>query len=284
MTTSPILIIGKNGKTGSRVNQRLLDLGYETLGVSRSTAPAFDWQNPKTWEPVMQGIHTAYVTYQPDLAFPEAETAMKEFVRIARTSGLQHLILLSGRGEPGAQKAEEVLRNSGLAWNIVRSSWFLQNFSESFLVDGILAGELFLPVNDTVEPFVDADDIAEVVVAAIRKPELRNRLFEVTGSQALTFAQCVDVIAHKLNRPIQFTSVPLEDYIEALRNQGVPEDMQWLLRELFTVVFDGRNSIPAYGIEEALGRSPSTLEAYVEKTQASGVWDPDIRQEVAGAV
>ena len=49
MQDSPILIIGKTAKTGQRVNQRLQALGYPTRGVSRSTSPAFDWEDPTTW-------------------------------------------------------------------------------------------------------------------------------------------------------------------------------------------------------------------------------------------
>ena len=51
MKQSPILIIGKNGKTGARVNQRLQALGYATRAVSRATTPAFDWEKPATWRP-----------------------------------------------------------------------------------------------------------------------------------------------------------------------------------------------------------------------------------------
>ncbi len=83
MKNLPILIIGKNGKTGARVNQRLQALGYETRPVSRSTTPSFDWDNPATWESAIKGTHSAYVTYQPDLAVPGAEATIKEFVRVA---------------------------------------------------------------------------------------------------------------------------------------------------------------------------------------------------------
>ena len=273
MENSPILVIGKHGKTGSRVNKRLQTLDYPTRAVSRSTTPSFDWEQPETWQPAMEDTLSAYVTYQPDLAVPTAEPAIKEFVRHAREAGLQHLVLLSGRGEDGAQRAERILQNSGLAWNIVRCSWFFQNFSESFMREGILAGELVLPAGDTVEPFVDADDIADVAVATLTQPGLRNRLFELTGPRALTFAQCIAEIAGALGRPLKYTSVPVDAYIQALREQGVPEAIQWLLRELFTVVFDGRNSHVMSGVEDALGRPATDFRTYVQKTVASGVWD-----------
>ena len=281
MKKSPILIIGKNGKTGMRVNQRLQALGYATRPVSRSTNPSFDWENPVTWRSAIEGTTTAYVTYQPDLAVPSATSTIKEFVRVAAEAGLKHIVLLSGRGEEGAVRAEEVLKSSGIAWNIVRASWFCQNFSESFMLEGILAGELVLPAGDTVEPFIDVDDIADVAVAALTEPSHRNKLFEVTGPRALTFAQCIQEISEALGRPVKFTSVPVDAYINALNGQGVPQDLQWLLRELFTVVFDGRNCNVMPGVEEALGRPATDFKTYVQKTIETGVWNPVMQKESA---
>lgn len=280
MKQPPILIIGKNGKTGSRVDRRLRALGHATRPVSRSTRPALDWNDPATWRPAMEGTRAAYVTYQPDLAVPGAEATIKAFVQLAVKAGLQHIVLLSGRGEQGAERAEAILRNSGLSWNIVRASWFCQNFSESFMLEGILAGELVLPAGDTVEPFVDADDIADVAVAALTEPRLCNQLFEVTGPHALTFAQCIQEISQALGRPLTYTQVPVDAYINALQAQGVPQEMQWLLRELFTVVFDGRNSQVMPGVEQALGRPATDFKDYVRKTLESGVWDT-VRQKVS---
>lgn len=273
MNKSPILVIGKNGKTGRRVNERLQALGYTTRPVSRSTNPLFDWEKPETWRPAIQDTTAAYVTYQPDLAVPDAEPAIRAFVRLAAEVGLKHIVLLSGRGEAGAQRAEEVVKSSGISWNIVRASWFFQNFSESFMLESILAGELVLPAGDTVEPFVDVDDIADVAIAALTMPHLRNRVFEVTGPRALTFAQCIGEISDALHRPVKYTCIPVDAYVDALVEQGAPEEMQWLLRELFTVVFDGRNSNVRFGVEEALGRPATDFKTYVQKTVESGVWN-----------
>ena len=281
MKQSPILIIGKNGKTGSRVNQRLQALGYETRAVSRSTNPAFDWENQETWRSSIEGTRSAYVTYQPDLAVPSAESTIKEFVRVAADAGLEHVVLLSGRGEDGAQRAEDVLKSSGLSWNIVRAGWFAQNFSESFMLDGILEGELVLPAGDIPEPFIDVDDIADVAVAALTEPSHRNKLFEVTGPRAMTFAQCIDEISEAIGRPVKYTSIPVDTYINALKEQGVPEDMQWLLHELFSVVFDGRNSQVMSGVEEALGRPATDFKTYVHKTMKSGIWNTEMQRKSA---
>jgi len=273
MKDSPILIIGKNGKTGLRVEQRLQALGYATRGVSRSTSPAFDWEDQGTWPAAMAGTRSAYITFHPDLAIPTAEQAIRDFVALAAELGLQHLVLLSGRGEDGARRAEMVLEEGGLDWNVVRANWFMQNFSESFMIEGILNGELMLPAGDIVEPFVDVDDIADVAVATLTRPELRNRVFEVSGPRAMTFAECVAAISEVTEYRVKYTQIPIESFIDGLRGQGAPEELLWLMRELFTVVFDGRNSNPTSGVEEALGRPATDFGEYLRKVMATGAWE-----------
>ncbi len=272
MQNLPILIIGKNAKTGLRVDQRLQALGYPTRAVSRSTAPAFDWEDQDTWRAALAGTRSAYVTYYPDLAVAAAEQSIRDFTDLAREVGLRHVVLLSGRGEPGAERAEAVLRNSGLEWNVVRASWFMQNFSEGFMIEGILDGELVLPAADVAEPFIDVDDIADVAVAALTRAELRNRLFEVTGPRSLTFAQCASEISEAVGYPVRFSSIGIDEFIAALRQQGLPEQTLWLMRELFTVVFDGRNATPANGVEVALGRPATDFSDYLRKVVAAGTW------------
>ncbi|WP_394170320.1 NmrA family transcriptional regulator [Saccharospirillum alexandrii] len=271
-TQTPILIIGKNGKTGARVDALLRQNGLATRPVSRSTDPAFDWNRPETWSAALQNVKQAYVTFQPDLAIPSAEPTLRAFTEAAREHGVEHLVLLSGRGESGAIRAENVLIESGLRWNVVRAAWFFQNFSESFLTGSVIEGEVSLPVDGVIEPFVDCDDIAEVVVAALTRPELANQLFEVTGTELMTFADCVAQIAEVTGRSIIYNPVPLEPYLAYLSELGMSEGELWLMRELFTQVLDGRNSYPTHGIEEALGRPPRRFADYVIAAHESGVW------------
>src|SRR5262249_27513331 len=191
MSDHPILIIGGNGKTGGRVNARLQSRGIATRPVSRSTAIPFDWNRPETWAAALDGVSKAYITYHPDIAVEGAAEAIATLGHLAKAKGLQQVVLLSGRGEPRAQRAEAALQASGVNCTIVRASWFNQNFSEGYLIDGVRAGDIMLPAGPVPEPFVDADDIADVAVAALTDERHVHRLYELTGPRALTFAEAV---------------------------------------------------------------------------------------------
>ena len=265
-------VVGATGKTGQRVLQSLKQLGYEARGLSRNSDYAFDWADQSGWKQALEGAKTAYVTYFPDLAVPQAESDVRDFVALAKSVGVKHIVLLSGRGEEGAQHAENVVINSGLDWNVVRASWFMQNFSESFMLDGLKAGELLLPEPKADEPFIDVNDIADVAVAALTQPSLRNQLFEVTGPELLSFAYCVKAIGTASNRNIAFQTTPVEAYIQRAKSQGLPDDIAWLLNELFENVLDGRNESTTNTVENVLGRPARRFEDYVARTAKTGVW------------
>ena len=156
----------------------------------------------------------------------------------------------------------------------LRSTWFSQNFSESYFLDGLLAGELALPAGNTPEPFVDADDIADVAVAALTEPGHVGEVYELTGPRLLTFADAVGEIAQITGREIRYVPASIEDFAAGLEEQAVPGEWIELLLYLFQEVLDGRNAHRADGVERALGREPRDFADYVRMTAATGVWNP----------
>jgi uncharacterized protein YbjT (DUF2867 family) len=271
------LVTGGTGKTGRRITDRLAARGVPVRIGSRSAERPFDWEDQATWAPALQSVGAVYISYYPDLAVPGSVEAIDRLVQLAKESGVQRLVLLSGRGEEEAERAEEVVRSSGIDSTIVRSSWFSQNFSESYMADAILAGELILPAGDVGEPFVDADDIADVAVKALTEDGHAGELYEVTGPRLLTFAEAVAEIAAATGREIRYVQVTPEVFSSALAEQGVPDDFVWLLNYLFTTVLDGRNERLTDGVQRALGRSPKDFADYARATAATGVWDVAVK-------
>ena len=274
MKTTKILLIGGNGKTGKRVAQLLNEKeNVEITIASRSGNPSFDWEKPKTWAENLKGINAIYLTFQPDLAVPSAPEIIKQFSILATKSGVGKIVLLSGRGEKEAQICEEIVKATAQKWTIVRASWFNQNFSESIFLEPILAGYVALPKAETLEPFTDADDIAEVLAEALLDEKHNGKTYELTGPQLLTFEQAVAEIARVTERNIVFQPLELDEYVNMLREYQVPEDEIWLVNYLFSEVLDGRNSSITNDIEKILGRKATTFSEYVQKTAQTKVWD-----------
>ena len=271
--TKTTLVLGGTGKTGRRVVERLTARGLPTRVGSRSGEPPFDWEDRATWVPALRDVESVYVTYYPDLAAPGAAATVRSFVELAVESGIRRLVLLSGRGEEEAQVSEQTVRESGVDWTILRSSWFNQNFSENFLLHGVLSGVVVLPVDGVREPFVDADDIADVATAALMEPGHTGQMYELTGPRLLTFAEAVQEIAEATGRELRFRPMPMDEYASLLAQYGVPAETVSLLTYLFSEVLDGRNASLSDDVQRALGRQPRDFRDYARHTAATGVWD-----------
>ncbi len=265
-----VLVLGATGKTGSRVAQRLSEQGVEVRKASR---PGFDWNDRSTWTAAVTGVSAAYVTYYPDLAFPGAAEAIRDFSKLAVEHGVRRLVLLSGRGEEEAVISEQGVRDSGAEWTVVRASWFAQNFSEHFLLEPVLAGEIVLPAGQVTEPFIDVEDIVDVVVTALTTDGHDGEVYELTGPRLLGFADAAAEIGKASGREIQYIPVSAAEFAAGAAEQGVPEEEIEGLTDLFTRVLDGRNESLTGDVEKVLGRPARDFSEYAAKAAATGVWN-----------
>jgi uncharacterized protein YbjT (DUF2867 family) len=268
-----ILVLGGTGKTGRRVADRLQARGLPVRIGSRSGAPPFDWEDRSTWAPALEGAAAAYVSFYPDLAVPGAPEAIRELAELALAAGCRRLVLLSGRGEEEAQRAERVLAESGAEWTVLRCSWFMQNFSEGNFAEPIAAGELALPAGDVRAPFVDADDIADVAVAALTEDGHAGRVYELTGPRALTHAEVAAELGRATGRPVRYVPITLAAFTSALAAEGLPPGVVALLAYLFSEVLVESNSGVADGVRRALGREPRDFATFARDAARAGAWD-----------
>jgi uncharacterized protein YbjT (DUF2867 family) len=271
-TTKPTLVIGATGKTGRRVAERLTNAGLPVKAASRNGATRFEWNDPSTWAPALEGAGAAYITYFPDLAFPGAADTVEEFAKLAVSMGVKRLVLLSGRGEEGARDAELRIENSGADWTLVRAAFFNQNFSETF-VESVRHGVLAMPGGDTTEPFLDAEDIADVVFAALLDDRHIGQLYELTGPRLMTLAEAATELGTAMGRDLQYLPITAAEYASDLAGHGLPEEVAMPVAQLIDEVLDGRNSYLTDGVEKALGRKPRDFSDYARAAAATGVWD-----------
>ncbi|MES2747369.1 MAG: NAD(P)H-binding protein [Bacteroidota bacterium] len=269
---SKILVLGSTGKTGSRVAERLQNLQIPTRLGSRNGNPFFSWEDSSNWQEVLAGIESVYITFQPDLVVPQAYEKIKFFTEIAKANNVKKLVLLSGRGSKKAQACEQLIIQSGIDWTIIRVSWFMQNFSESFFLDSILSNEVVLPTIIALEPFIDADDIAAVAVAALTNNKHSQKIYELTGAELLSFESATAQIAAALKRQIVYTEISMDDYTAYLKTHQVPDDFIGLIQYLFAETLDGRNEYLTNDIKTILGRKPNTFKDYITKTVKTGIW------------
>lgn len=274
MKTKNILVIGGTGKTGRRVAENLTQLGHNVRVVGRKTNPGFDWENPDTYNSALKGMDRAYIVYYPDLAVPGSREAISSLTKKALKAGLEKVVLLSGKGETEAEACEEIIANSGLNFTLVRASWFNQNFSEGAFLEFVLNRTVALPMPDANIPFVDVNDIADVVSKVLIDDTYNGQTLTVTGPQKRTFKEVVDIMAQATNKPIQFVPISIEEFKDGMRQAGLPDSYIWLFGYLFQDVLGNPENQEVYNdVVKVLGRPAKSFETFAKDTAATGIWN-----------
>ena len=276
-----IAVIGGNGKTGRRVVQNLENLNQNVFVPSRKGSIKFDWEDRSTYATALEGMDRAYIVYYPDLAVPGAKEDIKAFTDAALEAGLEKVVLLSGKGEVEAERCEEIVAQSGLNYTLVRASWFNQNFTESFLLDPILAGHVALPMPEAEIPFVDAQDIADVVTKVLLEDSFNGKTFEITGPRKLRFRDVVEEVSLATGRVINYEPISIEAYREAMKNAGLPDGYVWLFSYLFQEVLgNAENQTVSNDIETVLGRKARDFSEFAEEMAQTGIWNQEVTQSI----
>lgn len=274
-----ILLIGATGKVGRRVAARLDRLGVPVRPAGRTSAIPFDWTDDATWPAVLDGMRTAFVVPY------DAAPVTRPFVDAAIESGLERLVLLSGRGvdvpdylpahlmkDNAHIDGEAALRPAAIDWTILRPGWFAQNFSEGFLRDAVLAGDVRLPAGDGAASFVDAEDIAAVAVAALTEDRHVGQTYELSGPRAMTMAEAVAEIAAASGRDVRYTRLEHDEMVRELVGQGWPASDADDYAHGIGPIRRGIDAHLSDGVERALGRPARDFRDVVRDAAAAGAW------------
>ncbi|WP_328471401.1 NAD(P)H-binding protein [Actinoplanes sp. NBC_00393] len=269
-----ILVLGATGKTGRRLVPRLRAAGAEVRAAARTGEVRFDWSAPDTWPAALGGARALYLV-APDDPAPTAA-----FVAQAAEAGVRRVVALSGRNLdkldenvfPGMLTAERVVRESGLAWTIIRANNFDQNFDEDLWRAPLLDGRLALPIGDVPEPFIDADDVADVAAALLTGDGHEERVYELSGPRGLTFAEATEIIARAAGRQIRYVELSPAEYREELLAGGYPASAVDALDGMFAAHRDGITAETTDGVRQVLGRDPVDFTAYAERAARAGAW------------
>ncbi|MFD9442366.1 SDR family oxidoreductase [Streptomyces sp. NPDC060006] len=279
MSEHPILVTGATGKSGRRVVSQLRAQGLPVRAAARHGEHFFDWTDSGTWDAALEGVRSIYIVQL------DGTKLVRPFIERAAQHGVQRIVLASGRGidNPdyakdssgifeGIADSEAAVRESGLEWTISRPGWFAQNFSEGFFADAVLAGELRLPAGDGAASFVDAEDIAAVVVAALTEDRHAGQIYELSGPRAVTLAEAVTTISEVTGREIRYVPLSVEDYVAELVQQGVPPADAEAFADVIEPLREGTDEYVSDGVERALGRPPRTFTEFAKSTAVGSGW------------
>jgi uncharacterized protein YbjT (DUF2867 family) len=275
-TTPTVLVLGGTGKTGSAVAGQLAqrsDVVVRTAARGGADVP-FNWQDPATYKPAVHRAQRVYVV-APVVREPRFIDRVTEFLDVAAAGGVRHVTYLSAYGmdqaPPGIihKAVEQELTGRGdLSYSLVRPAWFMQNFTDGFLlpVDGFIT----VPTGEGAEAFVDVAVIAAVAAMTLADPDNHaGAQYALTGPEALTVADAAAIITSIGGEPTKHNDIDREPYIQAGIDAGANADFVTTIRFLTETVAAGRGSRPTHDVERVTGRPPTAFADFIRR---SGRW------------
>ena len=202
------------------------------------------------------------------------DALLAPLVNQAKASGVSKVVLMSAMGANADEnaplrKAELHLERSGLAWNVIRPNWFMQNFN-TFWLHGIQQqGQIFLPVGQAKGSFIDARDIAAVAAKLLTSTQFDNTEFDLTGSEAFDHDQVAAVLSQAAGRPIGYTDISPEAMREGLLGAGLPADYVEFMLVILRFFKLGYNERTTDAVARITGAAPRSLAQYAQDYQAA---------------
>lgn len=277
-----ILIIGANGKTGSRIASRLEQLNYPVRRAGRSrngltegiSLVHFDWYDSATFTDALQQVRAVYMV-APLLDLNPAGV-MVPFIKEAVQRGVQRFVLLSSASIPeGGQlmgQVHQALREFAPEWAVLQPSYFMENFTEGQHKDTIrLENTIYSAAGDGKIGFVSADDIAEVGVRALTDPHPHNRGLVITGPESLTYGDVALKISAATGRNVQHISLTEEELQARMISLGMSVDYAVMMSGLDTNIREnGTEDQVADTVRQVTGHSPIDLDSFIQSHKS--VW------------
>lgn len=271
-----ILVLGATGNVGSALISQLVAAGEKVKAASRKAVPVtgaeavrFDYGDESTYAAAFAGVDRAYVLVPAgrvdilELLTPVLKAAVERKVKVVFQSAMG----VDADDSIPYRQAELFLERSGIPYVILRPNWFADNF-HTYWHAGVQSGIIAVPAGDGKTSFIDTRDIAASAAAALRSSKFDNQAFNLTGPEALGYADAAAVLSKIVGRTIRYTPVDDATFTAALTSAGVPKDYASLLAALFHPVREGWTARVTSDVQTLTGRPPRSVAEYAKDNAA----------------
>lgn len=262
-----ILVTGATGKTGGSLIAQLQQRGLAYRAASRHAAIPFDWEQPETWNAVLNDVASIYLVAPGTVQNPYG--LMQDFIALAMRQGVRRFVFLSMAGLPAGGPAHgqvhQWLKDNSDDWAVLCPSAFMQNFSAGPSLATIRDEDcIYSNTGDGRVAFIDVDDIAAAALAVLTAPAPPNAEFVLTGNEPLSYDQVAALISQACGRAITHVHVSLDEMAERLMRRGIPSATAKLLASGYQMIATGAADHTTDVVRTLTARPPTTFQDFAK--------------------
>ncbi|ENK0806018.1 SDR family oxidoreductase [Vibrio fluvialis] len=266
-----VLVLGASGHVGQPLVAELLAKGEQVKAASRSgqafgaaEGVVFDFADPTTFDAAFDGVDRAYVMLPG--GYVESKALLEPVIQAAAERNVkvvfQSVLGVDADDSIPYRQVEIALENSGVPYVILRPNWFADNFHTYWKAD-IDQGVIGVPAGEGKSSFIDVRDIASSAAAALTTNRFDNQAFNLTGPEALSYAQAAQKISEALGKPVAYQAMEEGAFCDLLKSVGVPADYAEFLTSIFYPVREGWTAGVSDAVVTLTGKAPRSLDEYI---------------------
>jgi uncharacterized protein YbjT (DUF2867 family) len=274
---SRILVVGASGNVGSEIVRLLKEQGHSVKTTTSKPSRSADQVHVDLL--TGQGIHEAFegvdrAFFLSPGGYADQYKTLSPLIQEAKRRGLEKVVLMTAMGADANEaspmrRAELELEKSGLAYNIIRPNWFMQNFN-TFWVQGIhQQGKILLPAKKAKVSFIDTRDISAVAAKLLTTGQFDNRAFNLTGPTAIDHDEVAQWISKSTGKKIVYQEITPADLRKGLLGAGLREDYTDFLLLIFGYLAEGYNATTTDSVKSIIGRDPISFAQYAQDYKKS---------------
>jgi uncharacterized protein YbjT (DUF2867 family) len=160
-------------------------------------------------------------------------------------------------------RIEQYLNTAGVPWTSLRASFFSQNLAHVHREEIRDRDEIVLPVGNARTAFVDARDIGAVAARELLRSDGSSSAWDLTGPQALTYAEVARMLSQELGREIAYRSTSDIRFLARQLVAGRPAMYSLVMTILYRATRNGSAARVTNTVEQLLGRPAIKLEEFI---------------------
>ena len=285
-----ILITGATGNVGLSTLNLLESRNYagiEVIAAVRDIERAknnnkincctychFEFDEPGTYAKALKGV-TKIVLIRPNQV-SDVSKYIFPFLAKAEKMGVKHIVFISIIGAErnriyANHRMENHFKKLNIPSTILRASLYMQNFSTLHRTDIQIHDRVNIPGGTGTMNYVDARDVAEVIVEVLMNPGHENKAYELTGPEAMDFYQIAKIFSNELGREIKYTRPSV---IRFVRQKLVDKKHLLLvvtLSLLYNAARSGKMNYKTDIVHQLTGHEPRSLESFIHEYRS--LWE-----------
>jgi uncharacterized protein YbjT (DUF2867 family) len=242
-----------------------------------------DYTRPETIADALNNVDRLFLRIPPSVEMVDISSSI---IEEAKKNGVKFIVKLSTMGadlDPGYtsgrlhRQVEKIIEESGIPFAFLRPNSFMQNFLTRSSQTIKNQNVFYLPAGDGKVSFVDARDVAAVVVEVLTNNGSRhiNKIYDITGPEALSHSQVAEILSKETGRRISYVDISEEDARNGMKKMGVGD---WFIdnaMELYRIYRSGYRSQVTTVVEKLTEQKPTSFSQFARDYAQNGLGWPN---------